>query len=210
MEEFLLEDVDTYVSEELVRPYKDRLLCHVRQFMADHLDNVTVWSATNADPEDIVQQTFERIYVSLRASRKRLTSPFTYLCKTANNTFYDVLRKKREVSTDSLDLKKKFGIEEGETTPIEQSILAPVYNQPEQRMLDQEIVAIIRKAITSIRNESIRTVMLLKCDGSTTHEIMDILNLPEGTVKNYIHRGRAELRVCLEHAEKQGEEIYER
>src|SRR5690242_8542578 len=97
MEEFLLDDVDTYVSEELVRPYKDRLLHHIRKFMADHVDNVTAWSVINADPEDIAQQTFERVYVTLRASRKRLTSaPFSYLCKTADHIFYDLVRKKRE------------------------------------------------------------------------------------------------------------------
>jgi RNA polymerase sigma-70 factor (ECF subfamily) len=63
----------------------------------------------------------------------------------------------------------------------------------------RELGGEIEAAINRLRPEYRSCILLRHVEGRAYEEIADILGLPLGTVKTYIHRARNELRVMLAH-----------
>jgi RNA polymerase sigma-70 factor, ECF subfamily len=63
----------------------------------------------------------------------------------------------------------------------------------------QEIGSEIEAAIGELRPEYREAILLWHVEGRPYDEIAEIMDLPLGTVKTYIHRGRNELREMLQH-----------
>jgi RNA polymerase sigma-70 factor, ECF subfamily len=63
----------------------------------------------------------------------------------------------------------------------------------------KELGGAIEAAIGSLRPEYRSCILLRHVEGRAYEEIAEILNLPLGTVKTYIHRARNELRQSLAH-----------
>ena len=60
-----------------------------------------------------------------------------------------------------------------------------------------ELGSQIEEAISQLRPEYRSCIMLRHVEGCAYEEIAEILDLPLGTVKTYIHRARSELRDLL-------------
>ena len=58
-------------------------------------------------------------------------------------------------------------------------------------------VSRIERASNRLRPEYRNCILLRHVDGRPYEEIAEILDLPLGTVKTYIHRARNELRILL-------------
>ena len=72
------------------------------------------------------------------------------------------------------------------------------HDQDEWLGRTEEIIPTIRKALGDV-GERFRTVLVLRhLEGYSYETIADILELPVGTVRSRIHRGRSELRRKLE------------
>jgi RNA polymerase sigma-70 factor (ECF subfamily) len=56
---------------------------------------------------------------------------------------------------------------------------------------------LIERAIGELRPEYRSCILLRHVEGRPYEEIAEILDLPLGTVKTYIHRARNELRIAL-------------
>lgn len=79
------------------------------------------------------------------------------------------------------------------------SQLADKGTSPEDALESLELQKMVQEAILKLP-EKYRTVIVLKyIDELSLQEISDILNLPIGTVKTRIHRGREALRKHLGH-----------
>jgi RNA polymerase sigma-70 factor (ECF subfamily) len=63
----------------------------------------------------------------------------------------------------------------------------------------KELGSAIEQAIAQLRPEYRSCILLRHVEGRAYEEIAEILNLPLGTVKTYIHRARNELRQTLAH-----------
>jgi RNA polymerase sigma-70 factor, ECF subfamily len=63
----------------------------------------------------------------------------------------------------------------------------------------KELGGAIEAAIGALRPEYRSCILLRHVEGRPYEEIAEILNLPLGTVKTYIHRARNELRDALAH-----------
>ena len=63
----------------------------------------------------------------------------------------------------------------------------------------KELGSEIEAAIGLLRPEYRSCILLRHVEGRAYEEIAEILDLPLGTVKTYIHRARNELRVALAH-----------
>ena len=63
----------------------------------------------------------------------------------------------------------------------------------------KELGSAIEAAIGQLRPEYRSCILLRHVEGRAYEEIAEILNLPLGTVKTYIHRARNELRQSLAH-----------
>jgi RNA polymerase sigma-70 factor (ECF subfamily) len=70
---------------------------------------------------------------------------------------------------------------------------------PEQEMLALELGSEIEEAIARLRPEYRTAVILRHIESRPYEEIAEIMDVPIGTVKTFLHRARAELREMLGH-----------
>jgi RNA polymerase sigma-70 factor (ECF subfamily) len=63
----------------------------------------------------------------------------------------------------------------------------------------KELGNAVEDAIGRLRPEYRLCVLLRHVDGRSYDEIAEIMHLPLGTIKTYLHRGRHELRAMLAH-----------
>ncbi len=144
--------------------------------------------------EDLSQETFVKVIKAL--DRYRPEYKFSsWVFKIANNAAIDHLRRK-ELDTLSLEGGPDA------TTPdrVEATALqlGDHAESPLEEMEARELGATIEKAIGGLREEYQSCIILRHVEGRPYDEIADLLDLPLGTVKTYIHRARAELRESLE------------
>jgi RNA polymerase sigma-70 factor (ECF subfamily) len=80
-------------------------------------------------------------------------------------------------------------------------MLTPVSTDetPDEYTSSKEIGHEIERAIATLRPEYRTAIVLCHIEGRASEEIAEIMAVPLGTVKTYIHRARNELRRHLEH-----------
>lgn len=145
--------------------------------------------------EDLAQDAFIKVFNALdRYNPERKFS--SWIFKIAHNTAIDQLRKK-ELDTLSIDGSPHATSAEA----VEASAIVPVSSDedPEQYTSSREIGAHIEAAIGTLRPEYRTVIVLWHVEGRPYDEIAEIMELPLGTVKTYIHRARNELRKKLAH-----------
>lgn len=163
---------------EIVELYKDKVfqLCY-RMLGNRH------------EAEDIAQEAFIRAYVNIARFNMELKFS-TWIYRIATNLCIDRIRKKKpdfyldaEVSgTDGLTMYSQVAAET---------------NLPEEDLESIELQEAIQRAISKLP-EKYRTVIVLKyIEELSLNEISEILDMPLGTVKTRIHRGRESLRQQL-------------
>ena len=145
--------------------------------------------------EDLAQETFVRVFNNIDRydARYKFSS---WIFKIATNLTIDHIRRK-ELNTVSIDgSRNATTAEQIEATSI--TIASPDEN-PEELLEAKELGEEIEVAIGKLRPEYRAAILLRHVDGREYQEIAEILSLPLGTVKTYIHRGRNELREQLLH-----------
>jgi len=144
--------------------------------------------------EDLAQETFIKVLNGIKSYNPQFKFS-SWIFKIANNAAIDHLRK-RDLDTLSLDGSPHA------TTPEEMSATALQLGDrgesPLQEVEARELGSAIERAIAKLRPEYRACILLRHVEGHSYEEIARILDLPLGTVKTYIHRGRHELRVYLE------------
>ena len=145
--------------------------------------------------EDLAQEAFIRAFNAI-GSYKTSYKFSNWILKIANNHTIDYLRKKK-LDTVSID-----GSPHARTADeIDRSrvVVEARDENPEEFVEHKELGSQIEHAIGGLREEY-RTVILLRhVEGYAYEEIAEIMDLPLGTVKTYLHRARAELRESLAH-----------
>ncbi|QWQ28640.1 RNA polymerase sigma factor SigW [Bacillus sp. JNUCC-22] len=169
---------DQNAFAEIVDLYKDKIY----QLCYRMLGNVH-------EAEDIAQEAFIRAYVNIDSfdvNRKFST----WLYRIATNLTIDRIRKKKP----DYYLDAEVAGAEGLTM---YSQIAADGVLPEDAVLSLELSDTIQKKILKLPDKY-RTVIVLKyIDELSLIEIGEILNIPVGTVKTRIHRGREALRKQL-------------
>ncbi|HUP90575.1 MAG TPA: sigma-70 family RNA polymerase sigma factor [Longimicrobiales bacterium] len=145
--------------------------------------------------EDLAQETFIKVLNAIE--RYDPSYKFSsWIFKIAHNTSLDHLRKK-EPMTLSLD-----GSPHAQTdSEIEASQLQALSTEetPEDYASSRELGGHLEVAIAKLRPEYRTAVILCHVEGRPYEEIAEIMEVPLGTVKTYIHRARNELKQHLEH-----------
>ncbi|TRZ36326.1 RNA polymerase sigma factor SigW [Niallia circulans] len=143
------------------------------------------------EAEDISQEAFLRAYVNINRFNMDLKFS-TWLYRIATNLCIDRIRKKKpdyyldaEVpGTDGLNMYSQISSDT---------------RLPEEDVESLELQALIQREISKLP-EKYRSVIVLKyIEELSLNEISEILELPLGTVKTRIHRGREALRKQLRH-----------
>lgn len=145
--------------------------------------------------EDLAQETFIKALNAIESYRPEFKFS-SWIFKIANNSAIDHLRR-RELDTLSLD-----GSPHAETPDaIEATVLQIGDRQetPLETVEAKELGGAIEVAIARLRPEYRACILLRHVEGRAYEEIAEIMGLPLGTVKTYIHRARNELRQLLAH-----------
>lgn len=164
---------DVYSFDMLVKRYKDQLMNFVYRF----LGNVQ-------EAEDVVQDTFLRVYRNRHAYR-RVAKFSTWIYTIAGNLAKTELRKRKRRKLFSLtDLgfdEKEFELESPDLNPE-----ASVHNTMQDDIIQSEIQKLSPK---------FKQVILLRdVQGLSYEEIAVIINTPLGTVKSRVNRARLKLQ----------------
>ncbi len=145
--------------------------------------------------EDLSQETFIRTFNALGSYNPSYKFS-SWIFKIAHNLTIDHLRRKR-IDTVSID-----GAPDA-VTPDEQArtrlVLESSHERPDAYVENIELGDQIEAAIAELRPEYRAVTLLRHVEGYSYQEIADILELPLGTVKTYIHRARLELKAALAH-----------
>jgi RNA polymerase sigma-70 factor (ECF subfamily) len=145
--------------------------------------------------EDLAQETFIKVLNALDSYRPEYKFS-SWIFKIANNAAIDQLRK-REVETLSLDgAPSARSAEEVEATALQASDRG---ESPLAELEARELGSQIEQAIGKLRPEYRTAILLRHVEGRAYEEIAEVMDLPLGTVKTYIHRARLELRDYLAH-----------
>lgn len=145
--------------------------------------------------EDLAQETFVRVFNHIGRYDPQFKFS-SWIFKIATNLTIDAMRKK-DVPTVSIDGSRYAQTsDEIEATTI---TVASDDENPEELLLARELGGEIERAIARLRPEYRSAILLRHVEGHAYEEIAEIMALPLGTVKTYIHRARNELRGMLQH-----------
>ncbi len=133
------------------------------------------------DASDVTQEALIKVYKNI--SKFRFEASFTtWLYRIVINTAKDFLKKKNREKVVSIDdTQKEFKDENKDQNPQEHT----------ER---QEVKSEVHRALEKI-SENYRMVIVLKdIQGFTYDQISEMLEIPIGTVRSRISRGRVELK----------------
>ncbi len=150
-----------------------------------HMVSSTVYRMVNhsADVEDLSQDIFIKIYNNLH--RFRYESKFsTWIMQITYNTTLNFIQKKKPQLTEKEIL---------ETTPD-----MTLAKRPDKRMEALDMKQHIHKAIAQLPLQYRTVLTMYHLNEMHYNEIGAILNMPEGTVKNYLFRARKMLKTHFE------------
>ena len=162
--------------EEIVQSYSRRIYNLAYRFT----------SRTDA-AEDLTQEVFVRVYRSLEQYDPKQGDLQNWLMRLARNLIIDDYRRRQRAPQDSQaeDL-------EGHTYHLHTA-----GGSPQKEMERRELGAQVQAAIDKLPPDLRTCVILRDIEELSYQEIVDLLKIPEGTVKSRINRGRIELAKIL-------------
>lgn len=143
--------------------------------------------------EDLAQDTFVKVLNAIESYRPEYKFS-SWIFKIANNAAIDHLRRR---SLDTLSLDGSPHAENSEAIEATTLQVSDTAESPLDEVANRELGTSIEAAIASLRPEYRSCILLRHVEGRSYEEIAEILELPLGTVKTYIHRARNELRILL-------------
>ena len=146
------------------------------------------FTGNSTEAEDLSQEVFLRVYRTLASYRSAYGGFGTWMTSVTRNLLIDHYRRtKRDRITDSLDDKMAV-VENKESAG----------RRPDQQALLGELSGQVQAALTRLSPELREAVILRDLQQLEYAEIRQVLEVPEGTVKSRINRGRIELARILQ------------
>ena len=136
------------------------------------------------EAEDLTQEVFLKVYRTLHLYRSESGGLETWIVRVARNHFIDHYRKYKTEKTRTTPLEDHFDIASSPTTRIE---------TPAEVLVRKEAADRVHRLLQRLPADQREAVILRDLEELTYEEIAEMLNLPIGTVKSRINRGRIEL-----------------
>lgn len=166
---------DEAAWEEIVKQYSRRIYSLAYRFVGTH-----------EAAEDLTQEVFLRIYRTLDQYDPQAGSLSNWLMRVARNLIIDDWRKRGRTPTEASDTLEAHAHHLKSRAESPQRLV-------ERRQLSEQIQAAINKLSPELRT----CIILRDLEELSYQEIVDLLKIPEGTVKSRINRGRIELAKIL-------------
>jgi RNA polymerase sigma-70 factor (ECF subfamily) len=174
---------DQQAWEQIVRLHRRKVFNVAYKFVGKH-----------DEAEDLTQDIFLKIFKSLDTFDRRANFQ-TWLISVSRNLcidHYRSVRKERETIDRDVD--------PGDLAPVSTEI------SPYAALEHRDRVTLLKEALSTLP-ETLRTAVMLRDIRELSYqEIADSLQLPEGTVKSRINRGRTELARQIKRLRTQYEE----
>lgn len=158
--------------EEIVTQYGRRIFNLAYRF-----------TARTDSAEDLTQDVFVRIYRSLDQYDPRQGNLQNWLMRLARNLIIDDYRRRERAPGDS----------HGEDLEDHIYHLRASNDTPQRSLERRELSEQVQTAIDKLPHDLKICVVLRDIEELSYQEIVDLLRIPEGTVKSRINRGRIEL-----------------
>jgi RNA polymerase sigma-70 factor (ECF subfamily) len=162
--------------DDLVKTYTKRVYALCYRF-----------TNSSSEAEDLTQEVFLRIFRTLASFRSGEGSFTVWLTRLTRNLLVDHYRRtKHERATDTLE--DKLGVLEEKTAQ---------HARADGLLAGREAGELLQAALQKLSPELREAVILRDLQELEYREIALALNIPEGTVKSRLNRGRAELARVL-------------
>ncbi|WP_173917919.1 RNA polymerase sigma factor SigW [Halobacillus sp. Marseille-Q1614] len=144
-----------------------------------------------SEAEDLAQEAFIRAYTNIdRYDERRKFS--TWLYRIATNLTIDWLRKRKPDYYLDAEVKGTDGLNMYSQLAVDQAL-------PEEEVESLELQNYIQREMLALPPKYRSVIVLRYLDELSLQEIADVLEIPVGTVKTRVHRGREALRKRLRH-----------
>jgi RNA polymerase sigma-70 factor (ECF subfamily) len=137
--------------------------------------------------EDLTQEVFVRIYKTLDQYDATQGDLSNWLMRLARNLIIDDYRHRQRNPQDSF----------AEDVEAHSFHLRAVGNSAQKEIERKELAAQVQEGIDKLPPDLRTCVILRDIEELSYQEIVDVLKIPEGTVKSRINRGRIELAKIL-------------
>ena len=167
---------DGVAWEEIVSTYSRRIFNLAYRFTS----NVSA-------AEDLTQEVFVRIYNTLGQYDAKQGNLSNWLMRLARNLIIDDYRKRQRNPQNSM------------ADPVDKHSfhLRAVGSSAQKDIERRELCNQVQKGIDKLPGDLRTCVILRDIEELSYREIVDVLEIPEGTVKSRINRGRIELAKIL-------------
>jgi RNA polymerase sigma-70 factor (ECF subfamily) len=146
------------------------------------------FTGNSAEAEDLSQEVFLRIYRTLASYHAAFGGFPTWLTSVTRNLLVDHYRRtRRDRMTDSLD----------DAMPVLEERHSSA-RTPDKLAQAAELSVQLQRGLARLSPELREAVILRDLQGLEYNEVQVILQVPEGTVKSRINRGRIELARILD------------
>lgn len=148
-------------------------------------------AGNDADAKDLTQEAFVRV---LRAWRRidPAANLDSWLYRIVTNLYIDMVRRRPKVRVESLDAPL--------TTFKGSEVVREIADEradPQASVLNANLDADVQAALLALGPELRAVVVLSDIEGYSYEEIGELLQIPVGTVKSRLHRGRKTLQERL-------------
>ncbi len=168
---------DDAAWEELVRLHTRKIYALCYRF-----------TGQGSEAQDLTQEVFLRVFRTLRTFRSTEGSFSTWLARVTRNLLIDHYRRTRQDRvTDSIE----------EQLPVLEEEGAAAAARPDHMIAGREASDILQATLQKLSPDLREAVILRDLQEMEYREIAQVLQIPEGTVKSRINRGRAELARLL-------------
>lgn len=158
------------------------------------------FTGSQSDAEDLTQEAFLKMYRNLASFDPAKGGFTTWLTTLTRNLLVDNYRRSRlERASDSLD--ESYDCDDDGPTKAER--LTDGGKTQEQHVAGLELRTQIQEALKQVSPDLREAVILRDLEDMDYKEIAEILQVPQGTVKSRISRGRSELARLLKRIEGQ-------
>ncbi len=140
------------------------------------------------EAQDLTQEVFLRVFKTIKTFRSTEGSFGTWLARVTRNLLIDHYRRTRQQRvTDSIE----------DQLPVLEQVGASGAARPDQALAGREASEILQATLQKLSPDLREAVILRDLQEMEYREIAEVLDIPEGTVKSRINRGRAELARLL-------------
>lgn len=170
---FAFQEGEMLAFEEIVRRYKDSLMNFVFRFLGDM-----------SESEDIVQETFLRVFRN-KSAYKKIAKFSTWIYTIAGNLAKTELRKRKKRNLYSVS---DIGYDDKDFEISDETL------SPESETNTSMSEEIIQKEIQQLSPKFREVIVLRDIQELSYEEISKIIKVPLGTVKSRVNRARLRLQ----------------